>query len=88
MTVPTAYMSIPSLNILQNFNLVFTLAVAFLWLGTRFEQPHYAGCVLVVLAGFASIVVELQVCGPPGMGAVCAMQAAWAFACAVAICSR
>jgi len=39
---------------------VWTLAIAYFYLGSRFRQVHYAACMLIVMACVVGVVVELQ----------------------------
>eukprot|EP01065_Artemidia_motanka_P040340 TRINITY_DN502_c0_g1_i1.p1 TRINITY_DN502_c0_g1~~TRINITY_DN502_c0_g1_i1.p1 ORF type:complete len:478 (+),score=155.98 TRINITY_DN502_c0_g1_i1:50-1435(+) len=59
-TVSQQYIPAPLQTPLNNTNTLFTALIAYFYLGSRFKQVHYAGCVLIALACFTGVVVELQ----------------------------
>jgi len=57
---PAAYIALPLQSIMSNFVLVWMLALASVWLGTRFKQVHYVGCCLILLAVIVSVADKLE----------------------------
>uniref|UniRef100_A0A7S2RJ52 Uncharacterized protein n=1 Tax=Mucochytrium quahogii TaxID=96639 RepID=A0A7S2RJ52_9STRA len=52
-------------NIFSQFALVFTVIFAYFILKTRYSQNHIIACVLVFLASFQTMTVEIQTNDPP-----------------------
>jgi len=59
-SLPSPFISQVMQGIFSNFSIVWTAVLSFVLLGSRYRQPHIIGCVLVLLSGIVSIVVELQ----------------------------
>lgn len=57
---PSAYLSLPIQSIMTNLVIVWMLVVSPLWLGTRFKQVHYIGCVLIILAVVVGVSDKLE----------------------------
>ncbi|GAB5359038.1 hypothetical protein AAMO2058_000510200 [Amorphochlora amoebiformis] len=64
-TFPTPFLSQTMIGLLSNMGLVFTVFFSYLYLGTRYKQVHYIGCLLIVISGFVALTVELQTNDPP-----------------------
>ena len=47
-------------SILTNLNVVWTVVISIFYLGARYGQAHYAGCLLIILSGLVAVTVELQ----------------------------
>ncbi|GMI62333.1 hypothetical protein ScalyP_jg5347 [Parmales sp. scaly parma] len=58
-SIPGPYISITMQSILTNLNLVWTVVISMIYLGSRYNQNHYIGCILIVFSGLVSITVEL-----------------------------
>jgi hypothetical protein len=64
-TVPQAFLP-PSMQVaLNNTVVAWTAGIAYFYLGSRFSQVHYFGCLLVMVAVLVGMVVELQSGGLP-----------------------
>ena len=63
--LPSPFINLTSQSILTNFGLVWTVLFSVLFLGTRFAQEHYIGCIMVVLSGLVAVTVEVQTGDPP-----------------------
>jgi len=59
-SIPQTYIPPAMQTALTNTVVLFTAVIAYFYLGSRFKQVHYAGCVLVLLACITGSVVELQ----------------------------
>lgn len=57
---PTPYISQTMQSVMTNAVLIWMVIIAFLWLGTRFKQVHYIGCLLVVLSMMVGISNQLS----------------------------
>lgn len=58
--IPQTYIPPAMQTALNNTVVLFTAVIAYFYLGSRFKQVHYAGCVLVLLACVTGSVVELE----------------------------
>jgi len=63
--LPAPFIDICSQSILTNLGLVWTVLLSAMWLGTRYDQEHYIGCILVVLSGLIAVTVQIQTGDPP-----------------------
>eukprot|EP00123_Amoebidium_parasiticum_P017004 comp23675_c0_seq1/m.40527 comp23675_c0_seq1/g.40527 ORF comp23675_c0_seq1/g.40527 comp23675_c0_seq1/m.40527 type:complete len:511 (-) comp23675_c0_seq1:577-2109(-) len=59
-TLPAPFLSMTAQGLLGNSNLIFIAILSSVWLGVRYSSCHVAGCLLIVMSGLVSIVVELQ----------------------------
>eukprot|EP00747_Dinoflagellata_sp_TGD_P071540 gnl/TRDRNA2_/TRDRNA2_157081_c0_seq1.p1 gnl/TRDRNA2_/TRDRNA2_157081_c0~~gnl/TRDRNA2_/TRDRNA2_157081_c0_seq1.p1 ORF type:complete len:536 (-),score=65.82 gnl/TRDRNA2_/TRDRNA2_157081_c0_seq1:11-1552(-) len=68
---PSPYVSLPMQSIMSNFILVWMLGLAFVWLGTRFQQVHYIGCIIIILSVIVGVSdkVENSDCSEKGLQA-------------------
>lgn len=64
-TLPTPFLSQTLIGLLSNMGLVYTVIISYFYLGTRYAQAHYIGCILIVISGFVALTVELQTGHPP-----------------------
>jgi hypothetical protein len=55
-----AYLSQPIQSLLSNMALIWTVGLAFWWLGTRFRQVHYIGCLLIIISVLVGIADKLE----------------------------
>merc|ERR1712226_1275304 len=52
-------------SVMTNAVLIWMLAIAFLWIGTRYKQVHYIGCLLVIVSMVVGISTQLSTtCDP------------------------
>ena len=51
-------------SILTNLNVVWTVIISVIYLGSKYRQNHWAGCLLIVVSGLVAVTVELT----PGSG--------------------
>merc|ERR1740130_13152 len=58
--IPQTYIPPAMQTALNNTVVVFTAVISFFYLGSRFKQVHYAGCLLILFACVSGVVVELQ----------------------------
>lgn len=58
--IPQSYIPPAMQTALNNTVVLTTAVIAFFYLGSRFKQVHYAGCLLVLLACVTGSVVELE----------------------------
>ena len=58
--MPGPYISLTLQSILTNLNVVWTVIISILYLGSRYGQPQAIGCLLIVASGVVSMLVELQ----------------------------
>lgn len=58
--VPQRFLPEAMQTALTNTVVIWTALIAYFYLGSRFKQVHYAGCILIVLACITGTVVELQ----------------------------
>lgn len=63
-SLPAPYISLTMQSILTNLNVVWTVLFSVIYIGSKYKQNHWAGCLLVVISGIASVTVELT----PGSG--------------------
>ena len=63
-SLPAPYISLTMQSILTNLNVVWTVVISVLYLGSKYHQNHWAGCLLIVVSGLAAVTVELT----PGTG--------------------
>jgi len=55
-----AFISQTMLSVMSNTNIVFALPLSAIFLGTRFSQVHYAGCILVLLSVLVGLSPALE----------------------------
>lgn len=58
--VSQAYISNAMQTAINNTVVIWTLVIAFFYLGSRFRQVHYAASLLIVMSCIVGVVVELQ----------------------------
>ena len=63
--LPAPFIDLTQQGLMSNTVVIWTMIISFFYLGTRYRQEHYLGCVLIVISGFAAITVELQTSNPP-----------------------
>merc|ERR1719238_249491 len=63
--LPAPFIDATSQGILTNLVIVWTVIISFFWLGTRYHQIHYIGCILVIMSGLQAVTVEIQTNNPP-----------------------
>jgi len=63
--IPSPYISQNDQGIMSNFVIIWTVIISIFYLGTRYETEHYLGCVLILMSGLVSVVVNLQTNDPP-----------------------
>lgn len=63
--LPSPFLDATSQAILSNLVVVWTVLISLGYLGTRYAQEHYIGCILILVAGLVCVIVELQTGNPP-----------------------
>jgi len=63
-SLPAPYISLTMQSILTNLNVVWTVIISVIYLGSKYKQNHWAGCLLIIVSGLAAVTVELT----PGSG--------------------
>eukprot|EP00937_MAST-01D_sp_MAST-1D-sp2_P001722 g1722.t1 len=63
--LPSPFIDLTSQSILTNLVIVWTVLISIPYLGTRYAQEHFIGCVLVIMSGLVAVVVEMQTGNPP-----------------------
>eukprot|EP00656_Telonema_subtile_P000900 TRINITY_DN10432_c0_g1_i2.p1 TRINITY_DN10432_c0_g1~~TRINITY_DN10432_c0_g1_i2.p1 ORF type:complete len:475 (-),score=73.71 TRINITY_DN10432_c0_g1_i2:119-1543(-) len=59
-SLPAPFIDITSQNIMNNTVIIWTVLISMWYIGTRYSQVHFIGCVLIVLSGIVSVTVEVQ----------------------------
>ena len=50
---------------MSNFVIVWTVLISIFYLNSRYSQEHFLGCVLIIMSGLVSVLVNLQTADPP-----------------------
>jgi len=63
--LPAPFIDLTSQGLMSNTVVIWTMIISFFYLGTRYRQEHYIGCVIIIISGLVAITVELQTNDPP-----------------------
>ena len=64
-SLPSPFIDMTSQSILSNCVVIWTVGISIIYLGTRFSDCHYIGCILILISCAVAVVVQLQTGDPP-----------------------